>query len=180
MSHAARGPREGALGASRARVVSARVHGEAPSPAAPPAYEGLVTRGIAFVVDAALIDLTALVVAAAVTLGLSVLSVPNELETTLIAAAGTLFFVWTIAYFVVFWSTTGQTPGNRLLRIRVCRAEDHGALRPRQALLRLAALTLAAMPCFAGFVPILLDDRRRGLHDMIAGTVVVGADLSGS
>ena len=29
------------------------------------------------------------------------------------------WFVWTIAYFVTFWSSTGQTPGNRLLRIRV-------------------------------------------------------------
>jgi uncharacterized RDD family membrane protein YckC len=48
-------------------------------------------------------------------------------------------------------------------------------LRPRQALVRLVALTLAAVPLFAGFLPILVDDRRRGLHDMIARTVVVGA-----
>jgi uncharacterized RDD family membrane protein YckC len=38
---------------------------------------------------------------------------------------------------------------------------------------RLAALVLAALPLFAGFVPILFDERRRGLQDMLAGTVVV-------
>jgi uncharacterized RDD family membrane protein YckC len=36
-------------------------------------------------------------------------------------------------------------------------------------------LILAALPLFAGFLPILLDDRRRGAHDMLAGTVVVPA-----
>ena len=35
---------------------------------------------------------------------------------------------------------------------------------------------LAALPLFAGFLPILFDDRRRGLQDMLAGSVVVGAD----
>jgi len=41
--------------------------------------------------------------------------------------------------------------------------------------LRLAGLVLAALPLFAGFVPILFDDRRRGVQDMLAGTVVVFA-----
>ena len=46
-------------------------------------------------------------------------------------------------------------------------------LRPLRALVRLVALTLCAIPLFAGFLPILFDDRRRGFHDMLAGTVVV-------
>jgi uncharacterized RDD family membrane protein YckC len=36
-------------------------------------------------------------------------------------------------------------------------------------------LGLCILPLFAGFLPALVDDRRRGLHDMIAGTVVVHA-----
>lgn len=36
------------------------------------------------------------------------------------------------------------------------------------------ALVLAAIPLFAGFLTILVDDRWRGVHDMIAGTVVIG------
>jgi len=175
MSQAARGASEGAVHAGRARVVAARVHGEA-APPATPAYEGLVTRTIAFVIDCALIDAIAIAVGAAVALGISVLSVPDDVETVLIGLAGIAFFFWSVLYFVVFWSTTGQTPGNRLLRIQVCRAKDHAVLRPRKSLLRLAALALAAIPCFAGFLPILVDNRRRGLHDMIAGTVVIAAE----
>jgi uncharacterized RDD family membrane protein YckC len=46
---------------------------------------------------------------------------------------------------------------------------------PSATLLRFAGLILAALPLFAGFLTILVDDRRRGVHDMLAGTVVVPA-----
>jgi uncharacterized RDD family membrane protein YckC len=32
---------------------------------------------------------------------------------------------------------------------------------------------LAAIPLFAGYLPILFSDRRRGFHDWLARTVVV-------
>ena len=80
--------------------------------------------------------------------------------------------MWAVGYFVMFWATTGQTPGNRAMRICV-RTTSGGRLRPRTAILRFAGLTLAALPLFAGFLMILVDDRRRGLHDRLARTVVV-------
>jgi uncharacterized RDD family membrane protein YckC len=141
---------------------------------APPEYEGLVTRAIAFTIDCALIDVVALLVGVSVGLVLSALSIGDDVKVAFLAAGGALFVIWAVSYFVVFWSTTGQTPGNRLMRLRVCRGDDGGVLRPRQAVLRFAALVLAALPLFAGFLPILVDDRRRGLHDMLARTVVVG------
>jgi uncharacterized RDD family membrane protein YckC len=41
-------------------------------------------------------------------------------------------------------------------------------------------LGLAIVPLFLGFVPVLIDRRRRGLHDFLAGTVVLydGQELS--
>lgn len=138
-------------------------------------YEGLVTRTIAFAIDATLINVVALMIAGAVTITLSVLSVPDWLTAVLVAVSGALFLVWSIGYFVTFWSTTGQTPGDRLMRIRVCRASDGRILSPRRSLMRLAGLTLAAIPLLAGFIPILFDERRRGLHDMLVGTVVISA-----
>ena len=132
-----------------------------------------MTRAIAFAVDAAIIDLIALAVGVALGLALSILSVSNDLQVALLAFGGAAFLVWTVGYFTVFWSTTGQTPGNRLMRLRVGR-EDGTVLSPRRALLRFGALVLAALPLLAGFLTVLVDDRRRGLHDMLAGTVVVG------
>ena len=75
-------------------------------------------------------------------------------------------------YFVLFWSTAGRTPGMRLLHIRV---RGPGGEIPSigRSLLRLVGLVLAIVPLFAGFLPVLFTDRRRGLPDFLAGTVVV-------
>ena len=58
------------------------------------------------------------------------------------------------------------------MEIKVIKA-DGGILTPWRALFRFGALILAALPFFLGFLPILLNERRRGLQDMLAGTVVV-------
>jgi uncharacterized RDD family membrane protein YckC len=142
-----------------------------------PAYQGLVTRAIAFVLDAAIINFVAMGVAIAAGLALSVLPLPNSLDPVLVSLGGLAYLLWSAGYFVVFWSSTGETPGNRLMHIRVCTADGRPPA-PLRALVRLGALVLAAIPLFAGFLTILVDDRRRGLHDMIAGTVVVGVTVA--
>jgi uncharacterized RDD family membrane protein YckC len=144
------------------------------APSAEPSYQGLITRTIAFTLDAAIINLVAMVVGVAVGLALSVLPLPNSLDPVLIVLGGLAYLLWSSGYFVVFWSSAGQTPGDRLMWIRVCMADGGGPPPPFRALVRLGALVLAAIPLFAGFLTILVDDRRRGVHDMIAGTVVVG------
>ena len=47
--------------------------------------------------------------------------------------------------------------------------------RAQRRAAQIAGPILAALPLFAGFLTILLDDRRRGVHNMLAGTVVVPA-----
>jgi uncharacterized RDD family membrane protein YckC len=158
--------------AVRAQDVARRVHGTEPVEAAGPRYVGLVTRAIAFVVDAAIVNTVAAVVAAAVALVLSLFPLSHDLRTALVAVGGALFFIWVIAYFATFWATTGQTPGNRLMRIRVTRCSG-ARLHVRRAMVRVVGVVLAALPLFAGFVPVLFTDRRRGLADWLADTVVV-------
>jgi uncharacterized RDD family membrane protein YckC len=135
---------------------------------------GLVTRALAFAVDAAIVNAFAIVTAAVVSLTFSVVTVPNDVQVAAAAVGGVVYLLWTVGYFATFWSTTGQTPGSRVLRIRVIAASGD-RLPPRRALVRFIGLTLAAIPLFAGFLPILVDDRRRGLHDMLARSIVVDA-----
>ena len=160
--------------ADRAQAVVRPAHA-AEAPAPPLTYVGIVTRAIAFAVDAAVIQFVAIAVAGTFALILSVLSPPDKFDGVLLVVGSAAYGLWLVGYFVVFWSATGQTPGNRLFQIRVCRAVDRTAPSAGAALLRFGGLILAALPLFAGFLPILLDDRRRGAHDMIAGTVVVPA-----
>jgi uncharacterized RDD family membrane protein YckC len=139
-------------------------------------YTGLVTRAIGFGIDAVIIDLAAIVVVAIVALALSLFKVPSRIDTALAALGAVVFIVWAAAYFVTFWSTTGQTPGARIMRFRVLApGAKRGHIGPRRALLRLLAMILAAIPLLAGYFMVLFDDRRRGLHDRLARTVVVDA-----
>src|SRR4051812_45667376 len=138
-------------------------------------YGGLITRVLAAALDALLINLAALAVAAVVALVLSIFPVPHEKKQVLAAIGGVLFAVWVVAYFVTFWSTTGQTPGDRVMRVAV-RREDGGRIKPLRALWRLVG-AVVGLVLFLGYVPILLNQRRRALHDWMAGTVVLNQPL---
>jgi uncharacterized RDD family membrane protein YckC len=116
----------------------------------------------------------AISVAALTALILSIISLPGWLKAVVAAIGAGLYVLWLTGYFVTFWTTTGQTPGDRMLHIRV-RPRDGDRLPLGRAFLRFLALWLAALPLFAGYLMILVDDRRRGLHDVLARTVVVEA-----
>ena len=93
--------------------------------------------------------------------------------------AGAAWAVVVVVYFVGFWSTTGQTPGMRVMRLRVLADSSGGPPTVWRSIVRLIGLVIAIIPLFAGFLPVLVDDRRRGIHDMLAGTVVEHADGGG-
>jgi len=138
-------------------------------------YSGIVTRFLAFVIDAAVVNVVALLTAAAVLLALSVLPGHQRFHALGVVIAGAAYVVWCIAYWAGFWTTTGQTPGDRVMHVQVTRP-DGSRVHAVRAIGRVGATVLAALPLGAGFIPILLDDRRRGIHDWMADTVVTHAE----
>lgn len=151
--------------------VAHRVVGRHVQPAQTSAHGGLASRAAAFLFDAVLANLVVLGVAAAVgVLGaLLGVSLPGVLVGVVAGAGWALFLA---CYFVVFWSTAGQTPGLRTLRLRVA-GPGGGPPGVRRSLLRLAGSVVALVPLGAGLVPVLFDGRRRALQDLLARTVVV-------
>jgi uncharacterized RDD family membrane protein YckC len=133
-------------------------------------YAGLATRGAALAFDA-LAALAIFVTGSAVAALIASLVGgvrPHWLAGTLLGAA---WLVVAGGYFTLFWSTAGQTPGMRLMRLRV-RRENGGGLSLGRAIVRVVGLALAIIPLFAGFLPALFDERRRALPDYLARTVV--------
>ena len=141
------------------------------------ATAGIATRGTALAVDAAFANLIFLVLGALIGLVTSLVGdLRPEWLVALLAAAG-----WTLivgGYFTLFWSVTGQTPGMRLMRLQVVTYAG-GPVHLARALVRLVGLVLAIIPLFAGFLPVLFDARRRGLHDWLARTLVIHVTPSG-
>jgi uncharacterized RDD family membrane protein YckC len=133
-------------------------------------FGGLVSRAIALVTDAALAHVAFLVIAASVGL---VLSLAGEISPGWVegAVAAGGWFVVVALYFVAFWTTTGQTPGMRMMGLRVV-TQVGAPLSVWRSLVRLVGLVLAIVPLCAGFLPVLVDGKRRALQDYLAGTVV--------
>ena len=147
-----------------------------PKRAARSLYGGVVTRAIALAADAAvtLVLFMAVVGVAALVASLVGGLRPEWLVGALLAS-GWMLIAGT--YFVLFWSSAGQTPGMRLLRVRVQGPAGNPPSLGR-SLVRLVGLVLAIVPMFAGFIPVLFTKRRRGLADFLAGTVVLYDDNS--
>jgi uncharacterized RDD family membrane protein YckC len=141
-------------------------------PLAPRRYAGLATRVLAFAVDVMVVNVVGWFVAVIIALGVSFIGVPDEVAAVLVAIGSLIALLWSIGYFAFFWSTTGQTLGNRILGIRVIDARTLQPPPPRRAVRRFFCLILAALPFCLGFLWILVDDRRRGWHDKLARTVV--------
>jgi uncharacterized RDD family membrane protein YckC len=139
-----------------------------------PLYGGIATRAIALAADAAVtIVLFMSVVGIAVLVASLVGGLRPEWLVGALLASGWMLIAGT--YFVLFWSSAGQTPGMRLLRVRV-RGPSGRSPSIGRSVVRLVGLVLAIVPMFAGFIPVLFSERRRGLPDFLAGTVVVYDD----
>jgi uncharacterized RDD family membrane protein YckC len=155
------------------RAAAARLRPPAPQAyLARTPYAGLATRLIALALDAVVVDGVALFVAVTVGLGLSLLHMPKAVNIVLATVGGVIWVLWSIGYFVFFWSTTGQTPGSRMMSIVVLDTEGRGRLKPRRALLRFLALCAGAAALLLGILIMLWEPRRRCFHDRVARTVV--------
>jgi uncharacterized RDD family membrane protein YckC len=137
-------------------------------------YAGVVSRGVALGIDAAAINGIAIVLGAAISAILSLFGDKSGFDVGAVLAGAVAWGLWAGLYFVVFWTFIGQTPGDRLLGIKVI--APNGDMELGRAIRRYIGLVLCLLPFGAGFIPVLFDDRRRGLHDRFADTVVRWGD----
>lgn len=143
-----------------------------PRRAAPTERAGAVTRLLAFVLDLLAVNLAFGGLAAIAALFGSFLAGDVSAVSGLAVAVGSgAWFGLVGLYLVAFWSLAGQTPGMRFFGIRL--AVEGRGLPPRAALRRLAGLLLAALPLGLGFLGVLVEERRRGWQDRLAGVDVV-------
>jgi uncharacterized RDD family membrane protein YckC len=91
------------------------------------------------------------------------------------AVATLFFFALYNGYFILFeWLLNGQTPGKRVLRLRVIKQGGY-ALRFVDTLLRNLLRVIDFIPLFygVGLLSLLLTRQCQRLGDLVAGTLVV-------
>jgi len=141
---------------------------------------GLVTRGLAFVVDGAIINAAFLGISALFAFVASALFPEFETSSAPAIVLGTTTFVAIMSgYLLFFWELAGQTLGMRLLGVRLIDFEGSPRLSTRTAIKRLIGIVLSILTLGIGFLVVLFSDRRRGLMDRIANTEVILVDRDG-
>lgn len=164
---------------ARARAEAERVAeaAAAAGPAPGRRYGGFWLRGMAGLVDAILAGaLAALAGAGAVVAaaGGGVLAGGLDVRTDVVAAAAALLAAagTSFAYHTLFTGTWAQTPGKMFFGLTVTRA-DGGALGYGRSAWRWAASWLALGLLGIGVLLIVVTPRKQGLHDLLAGTIVL-------
>lgn len=134
-------------------------------PAPGVAFAGFGIRLIAYIIDA--------VVAAFAGGVLVVADIALLVAVPALGLLGILgLFIAYVCWFPYWWHS-GATPGMRMTGLRVVRDVDGGPIGWGAAFLRLIGWAVSSMVFYLGFVWIFIDNRRRGWHDLIAGTLVV-------
>ena len=137
-------------------------------------YAGFVSRLIAYVTDLVILTIMAVgttwfVNTVQATLGLQGLIKEDAARFVL---GGLAILLLTGVYFAFFWTLTGQTPGKMVMGVRVVTL-DGGAVPLGRSILRALGYLLSALALYLGFIWILIDNRRQGWHDKLAGTCVI-------
>lgn len=138
-------------------------------------FAGYGARLVAYIIDGIVLGIVVSVVSI-VLLAIVAAAAANDSG----AVAGVTALVWLLAvlvisllYFPYFWANGGATPGMKLFHIRVVRDADGGPVGWGAATLRLLGYWVNQVVLYLGFIWIFIDKRRRGWHDLIAGTVVI-------
>jgi uncharacterized RDD family membrane protein YckC len=134
----------------------------------PVAYGGFWMRFVAYIIDAIVLSVAMGVLAAI--FGVSLMQTDIEqYDPTL----NLVSFVIGWLYFALMESSErGATLGKMALGLRVV-TSDGQRLTFMNATGRYFAKILSAIILFIGFIMIGFTDKKRGLHDMIAGTLVI-------
>jgi uncharacterized RDD family membrane protein YckC len=135
-------------------------------------YAGFASRLAAFVTHVVVLTGIFMLGLAAINFAASILTGNsidfNRSDTWVIIA----YLAWGFIYFAYFWGLNGRTAGGGLFGLQVL-TDDGGDVSGRRAIGRTLAFPLSFLILGLGFLGIALGDRRRALHDVIAGTVVV-------
>ena len=75
-------------------------------------------------------------------------------------------------YTIGFWLTQGATPGKMALNLKITTA-DREPLHVGGAILRYVGYLASSITLGIGYLMIAFTAEKRGLHDFIAGTMVI-------
>jgi uncharacterized RDD family membrane protein YckC len=130
---------------------------------------------IAWIIDGIILSVIAwlIMIVVGIVTGL-VASTGSEGGTAISALVGLIaILAFTLVWYPYWWSKSGQSPGKKLMHLKVVRAENGALLSFGGGFLRLIGYWVSGFVFYIGFLWILVDGKRQGWADKIAGTYVI-------
>ena len=88
-----------------------------------------------------------------------------------------LFEAAVLIVTVVFWKRwRGATPGKKLVNIKIVDFKTHKDVDNIQAITRSFGYIVSTLAFLIGFLMVAFRKDKRGLHDLLAGTIVIHND----
>jgi uncharacterized RDD family membrane protein YckC len=146
-----------------------------PGPAPGVFYSGHPARLVAWILDGIIFSIIATIVYFIVgTIMVMVAATGSDTLTGISALAGFVaIVVFSLAWYPYWWSKSGQSPGKKIMHIKVVRADNGELISFGQGIIRLIGYGVSAFVFYLGFLWILVDNRRQGWADKMASTVVI-------
>lgn len=135
------------------------------------AYEGLVPLGTHIVINA--VDLVVLTLSCAPFLASMMITGTDHINTQTLSAVALIALVVSFFYFVVTQALCGKTFGMMITNTRVVSLETGEDLSIQQSLIRTVGYFASLVPALLGFIWIAFNSPRRGLHDILSGSIVI-------
>ena len=130
-------------------------------------YAGFWLRAVAWLLDSVILWLGAVIVSSVLLAGWPSAGYSSTWD-GLISP-----YLLPVAYGVLFVGLRGQTPGKMLLRIRVVNEEGRVPGFWRAALRETLGKLVSALAVGFGFLSVAWNRKKRGWHDIVAGTYVI-------
>ncbi|MEA3370553.1 MAG: RDD family protein [Campylobacterota bacterium] len=87
----------------------------------------------------------------------------------------------TITVTMIFWRIfKGATPGKKFVHIKIVDAKTLKDIDTKQAITRSLGYIVSTLAFLIGFIMVAYRKDKRGLHDLLAGTVVIHEELEES
>ncbi|MFT6408952.1 MAG: putative RDD family membrane protein YckC [Arenicella sp.] len=84
-----------------------------------------------------------------------------------------LSYIFPMVFSIVLWMKFGGTPAKRILKIKVLDESTGQHLSLAKSLLRYVGYFVSILGLFIGFIWVAFDEKKKGWHDHIAGSIVV-------
>jgi len=89
-----------------------------------------------------------------------------------------LFEISVLIVTIIFWRRwRGATPGKKFVHIKIVDAKTFKEIDNKQAITRSFGYIVSTLVFLIGFIMVAFREDKRGLHDLLAGTVVICEEL---